>query len=112
MDNYNYPMGSDNSLAPWNEELPVDKDYEVTVSIVLNKTFNMRIPTYEDEKLTKEDLLEFIQGSAYFPQDLPDFVEAMFKEDLDLKAAGMPLYLKKAVASSKGWTLENIEVDV
>ena len=46
MDNYNFPIGADNSDAPWNEiELPAI-DTEVTVSITISKTIKVPVVDY------------------------------------------------------------------
>lgn len=59
MNNFDYPIGSDNDLAPWNEET-ITK--QVTISITLSKTVNIECDTklsldeYELKKLVKEQI--------------------------------------------------------
>lgn len=56
MNNYDYPAGSDNDLAPWNEpaDLP-GKEIEVTVSITMSKTFTIEVNDYTVERYIDED---------------------------------------------------------
>lgn len=74
MNNYDYPLGADNSDAPWNEQTkltPVD----VTVSFTMSKN----ITIYTDNP--DGDLKEDVESQIIFPWDanwkdwdLDDFV--------------------------------------
>ena len=72
MDNYNFPIGADNSDAPWNEiELPVI-DTEVTVSITISKTIKVPVVDYTlDEEgypdLSNCDLKQAVSNSGKLP---------------------------------------------
>ena len=45
-DNYNYPAGADNEMAPWNEPIIPEKDFEVTCSQSLSKTVTVTTNNY------------------------------------------------------------------
>ena len=47
MNNYNYPEGSDNSFAPWNEVEQDDELVEVTISQTLSKQVEVEVNDYE-----------------------------------------------------------------
>lgn len=47
MNNYDYPEGSDNSLAPWNEVEQDDELVEVTISQTLSKQVEIEVDDYE-----------------------------------------------------------------
>lgn len=55
MNNYDYPMGSDNSLAPWNQEQPDSDVVEVTVIQTLSKDLEVLVDDYESIKESDED---------------------------------------------------------
>lgn len=54
-DNYNYPAGADNELAPWNQPVIPEKTFEITVSQTLSKNAevitNNYIPTKTVERM-------------------------------------------------------------
>lgn len=122
MDNYNYPMGADTPDAPWNQEDYPEKEIEVTISITLSKTIKVMVDDYQVEEDADEDgrylnydfsecdLHKAVEDQVVLPQNLAEFIENMFNHDLNLKAAGMPKYLKNAVADCKGWTVDDMEV--
>lgn len=122
MDNYNYPAGSDTSDAPWNQvDLP-EKEIEVTISVTLSKTVKVMVDDYEVEEDADEDgrylsydfsecdLNKAVEDQVVLPQNLAEFTERMFNHDLNLKAAGMPKYLKDAIADCKDWCVDEMEV--
>jgi hypothetical protein len=45
-DNYNYPAGADNEMAPWNEPLIPEKDFDITCSQSLSKTVTVTTNNY------------------------------------------------------------------
>ncbi len=45
-DNYHYPEGADNEMAPWNEPTVPDKDFEITCSQSLSKTVTVTTNNY------------------------------------------------------------------
>lgn len=122
MDNYNYPMGSDTEDAPWNKSNNPEKEIEVTVSVTLSKTVKISVDDYTVEENADEDgkyldydfsncgLHKAVEDQVYLPQNLAIVTERLFDQDLDLKAAGMPMYLKDAVEDCKDWNLDDFEV--
>ena len=47
MNNYDYPEGSDNSFAPWNEVEQDGELVEVTISQTLSKQVEVEVDDYE-----------------------------------------------------------------
>lgn len=122
MDNYNYPMGSDTSSAPWNQVEYPEKEIEVTVSITLSKTLKIDVDDYEVYEEEDEDghyevvnfdncdLIKAVEEQYVLPQNLAQFTKNIFNEDLDLKAVGMPRYLKNAIIDCKDWNVDEFEI--
>lgn len=120
MNNYDYPMGSDTSDAPWNQEDLPEREIEVTVSVTLSKTMKVMVDDYREEEdedgrplgcdFSNCDLCKAVEEQIVLPQNLAKFTENMFKYDLDLKAAGMSRYLKEAIEDCKGWNVDDFEV--
>lgn len=122
MDNYNYPLGADTKDAPWNQSDPTEEEVEVLVSITLSKSVKIKVKDYivvdegrdEDGYYCSYDFSECnlqkaVEDQIVLPQNLAKFTEEMFNQDLNLKAAGMPRYLKDAIADCKGWTVDEME---
>ncbi len=55
MNNYDYPIGSDTSDAPWNQVDPGPRKIEVTVSITLSKTLEVEVSDYTTEEEVDEE---------------------------------------------------------
>lgn len=85
-----------------------EKEFTVNVSITLNKTFNI----VAEEMDLKNDPKSFMENHVYMPYFLPNMVETIFRECLNLKSVGMPLYLKFAIEDCKNWEIENFDVDI
>lgn len=113
-------MGADTSDAPWNKEDLPEEEIEVTISVTLSKTVKIKVSDYnieknEDDKyisydFSKCDLNKAVENQVILPQNLARFTESIFNEDLNLKAAGMPLYLKEAIADCKDWYIDEMEI--
>ena len=123
MDNYNYPMGSDTSSAPWNQVEYPEKEIEVTVSITLSKTLKINVDDYEVEEgrdadgeyysdinFDNCDLKKAVIEQYTLPNELASFTTEMFNQDLNLKAVGMPRYLKNAIIDCKDWNVDEFEI--
>lgn len=122
MNNYDYPIGTDTSEAPWNRESLPEKEIEVTISITLSKTLKILVDDYSveeaDDKGNKYlsydysdcDLYKAVEEQMVLPQNLAEFTEKMFDHDLDLKAAKMPMYLKDAIKDCKEWCVDDFKV--
>lgn len=123
MESGGYPPGAEfDPRAPYNQvDLP-EKEIEVTISVTLSKTVKVMVNDYEVEEDTDEDgrhlsydfsecdLNKAVEDQVVLPQNLAEFTERMFNHDLNLKAAGMPRYLKEAIEDCKGWTVDEMEV--
>lgn len=123
MESGSYPPGAEfDPRAPYNQvDLP-EKEIEVTISVTLSKTVKVMVNDYEVEEDADEDgrylsydfsgcnLNKAVEDQVVLPQNLAEFTERMFNHDLKLKAAGMPRYLKEAIADCKGWTVDEMEV--
>lgn len=124
MNNYDYPCGTDEPNAPWNQADNPEREIEVTVSVTLSKTVKIKVSDYEITDSGKDEDGEYFEDIDYsncdlngavenqvtLPQDLAVFVERMFNQDLNLKAAGMPKHLRNAIEDCKGWTVDDMEV--
>ena len=118
-----YPPGAEfDSDAPYNQvELP-EREIEVTISVTLSKTVKVTVDDYDVDEGADEsgyyrdydysecDLHKAVEDQVVLPQNLAEFTERMFNQDLNLKAAGMPKYLKGAIADCKGWNADEIEI--
>lgn len=120
MNNYDYPVERGAFDVPWyQEELP-KKEIEVTVSVTISKTVKIAVDDYKVEEIIDENgkylsydysdcnLHKAVEEQLVLPQDLAEFTEKMFTQDLDLKAAKMPRYLKEAVTDCKDWIVDDM----
>lgn len=109
MDNYNYPVGSDTSDAPWNQvDLP-EREIEVLVSITLSKAVKVRVNDYnietdadEDGKylsydFSKCDLQGAVENQVVLPQEAYNYIKAITKEDV------------QAHLDLMGWNVDEME---
>ena len=118
-----YPPGAEfDPNAPWNQvDLP-EREIEVTISVTLSKTVKVMVDDYEIDMDADDDgrylsydfsncdLNKAVEDQVVLPQNLAEFTERMFNHDLNLKAAGMPKYLKDAIADCKDWSVDEMEV--
>lgn len=82
MNNYDYPEGSDNSLAPWNQEEQDSEIIEVTISQTFSKQLEIEVDDYQTVKDSDEN-------GAYFWNDysgcnLKEYVEEQHKTISDI----------------------------
>lgn len=118
-----YPPGAEfDPNAPWNQANLPEKEIEVTISVTLSKTMKVMVNDYKVEEDADEDrrylsydfsdcdLHKAVEDQVVLPQNLAEFTERMFDHDLNLKAAGMPMYLKDAIKDCKSWCVDEIEV--
>lgn len=117
-------LNTDSKDAPWNnKELP-EEEVKVNVSITLSKTVKVNVNDYKvieniDENgrytycdLSDCDLYKAVEKQVTLPQYLAEFTERMFEYDLNLKAAGMPKYLKDSIEDCKFWHIDNVECNL
>lgn len=118
-----YPPGAEfDPNAPYNQVDYPEREIEVTISVTLSKTVKVMVDDYQVEEDTDEDgrylsydysecdLHKAVEDQITLPQDLAVFTERMFDHDLNLKAAGMPKYLKGAIEDCKDWSVDEMEV--
>lgn len=74
MDNYNYPIGADNDLAPWNQEENPEREIEVTVSVTLSKTIKVKVSDYDIIDSGKDEDGEYFEDIDYSNCDLKEAV--------------------------------------
>ena len=109
-------MTVDGIDAPWNQSDPPEKEVEVTICMSISKTVKILVDDYEvyENGLVTSfancDLYKAVTDQVTLPTNLPYMVETLFKEDLDLKAAKMPKYLKYALEDCKDWDINDFEV--
>ena len=77
MNNYDYPEGSDNSLAPWNQEYPDTELIEVTISQTFSKQLEIEVDDYEEVKDSDENGVYF--WNDYSGCNLKEYVEEQLK---------------------------------
>lgn len=119
-DYYYYPVEEDTSDVSWCQEDLPKKEIEVTVSVTISKTVKIEVDDYKVEEIIDENgrylsydysdcnLLKAVEEQLVLPQNLAEFTERMFTQDLDLKAAKMPRYLKEAVTDCKDWIVDDM----
>ena len=98
MNNYDYPCGTDEPNAPWNQEENPEREIEVTVSVTLSKTIKVMVSDYdvinsgkdedgnyfEDIDYSNCDLKEAVTNQGLLPQDkCPDCEVDDFEVILD-----------------------------
>lgn len=82
MDNYNYPEGADNSLAPWNQEEQDSELIEVTISQTFSKQLEIEVDDYKTIKDSNEDGIYF--WNDYSGCNFKDYVEEQHKTITDI----------------------------
>ena len=82
MDNYNYPEGADNSLAPWNQEEQDSELIEVTISQTFSKQLEIEVGDYQTVKDYNENGVYF--WNDYSGCNLKDYVEEQHKTITDI----------------------------
>ena len=92
MNNYNYPEGSDNSLAPWNQEDPDTELIEVTISQTFSKQLEIEVDDYETIEDSDEDGIYF--WNDYSGCNFKEYVEEQHKTITDILEEIPKLYAK------------------
>lgn len=90
MDNYNYPEGSDNSLAPWNQEKQDSELIEVTISQTFSKQLDIEVDDYKKIKDSDEDGIYF--WNDYSGCNFKEYVEEQHKTITDILKEVPELY--------------------
>ena len=82
MNNYDYPEGSDNSLAPWNQEDQDTELIEVTISQTFSKQLEIEVDDYEEVQDSDENGVYF--WNDYSGCNLKNYVEEQHKTITDI----------------------------
>lgn len=98
-------MTQDSMDAPWNKPDTV-KEVEVTVCLSISKTFILEVPESADEEYIDKTVRE----GYMLPNELPEYIGRMFEHDLDLKAAGMPVAVRRALLDCSEWNVDDLEI--
>ena len=126
-DNYNYPMGADNSFAPWNATSEKETEYEVSVSQTLIKSDTVIIGgEYVTDKWIDEDghvVTEIDEGEIDWTEEymaqaitIPELLKKLEEYVIgDLKCESnnkqYNRYLNRILAACRGWELEETNVE-
>ena len=119
MDNYNYPVGSDTSDAPWNQSENPEKEIEVTVCISISKTVKIKVSDYEITDCGKDEDGYYFEDVDYSDCDL----EGAVKEQITLphevgqllvNMEDNPIKMSHKLKNIKddlcGWNVDELEV--
>ena len=107
MNNYDYPMGSDTSDAPWNRKDP--KEVEVGVLIEQCISSNQNIIIYEDEvDDDNTDLEEKVKEQIITPKEILEELPKVYETLIGIEDI-KPQYLtnlKRLARACKDWECE------
>ena len=110
MDNYNYPCGTDEPNAPWNQADNPEREIEVTVSVTLSKTVKIKVSDYEITDSGKDEDGEYFEDIDYSNCDLKGAVE----EQIVLPQSAH-IYVKsnpKVHEDLSNWCVDDLEVNL
>ena len=110
MDNYNYPCGTDEPNAPWNQADNPEREIEVTVSVTLSKTVKIKVSDYEITDSGRDDDGEYFEDIDYSNCDLKGAV----KEQIVLPQSAHT-YVKsnpKVHEDLSNWCVDDLEVNL
>lgn len=100
--NYDYPCGTDEPNAPWNQEEHIESK-TVTVSVTISKTFDIDV-------IDDEDIRDAFKRQVVIPTELPQVVNNYIDaQTLDTKIVRFGL-LKDAIKDCKDWHIDELEV--
>lgn len=80
MNNYDYPLGTDTEIAPWNQEELPKREIEVTISVTLSKTTKIKVSDYTITDSGKDEDGGYFENIDYSDCDL----EKAVKEQITL----------------------------
>ena len=110
MDNYNYPCGTDEPNAPWNQVDNPEREIEVTVSVTLSKTVKIKVSDYEITDSGRDDDGEYFEYVDYSNCDLKGAIE----EQIVLPQSAH-MYVKsnpKVHEDLSNWCVDDLEVNL
>ena len=110
MNNYDYPCGTDEPNAPWNQADNPEREIEVTVSVTLSKTVKINVSDYEITDSGKDEDGEYFEDIDYSNCDLKGAVE----EQIVLPQSAH-MYVKgnsKVQEDLSNWCVDDLEVNL
>lgn len=110
MNNYDYPCGTDEPNAPWNQADNPEREIEVTVSVTLSKTVKIKVSDYEITDSGKDEDGEYFEDIDYSNCDLKGAVE----EQIVLPQSAH-MYVKsnpKVHEDLSNWCVDDLEVNL
>ena len=108
MDNYNYPCGTDEPNAPWNQADNPEREIEVTVSVTLSKTVKIKVSDYEITDSGKDEDGEYFEDIDCSNCDLKSAVEEQI-----ILPQNAHMYVKsnpKVHEDLSNWCVDDFEV--
>lgn len=110
MDNYNYPCGTDEPNAPWNQVDNPEREIEVTVSVTLSKTVKIKVSDYEITDSGKDEDGEYFEDIDYSNCDLKGAVEEqiVLPQSAHTYVKGNP----KVHEDLSNWCVDDLEINL
>ena len=108
--NYDYPCGTDEPNAPWNQVDNPEREIEVTVSVTLSKTVKIKVSDYEITDSGKDEDGEYFENIDYSNCDLKGAVE----EQIVLPQSAY-IYVKsnsKVHEDLSNWCVDDLEINL
>ena len=106
--NYDYPCGTDEPNAPWNQVDNTEREIDVTVSVTLSKTVKIKVSDYEITDSGKDEDGEYFEDIDCSNCDLKSAVE----EQIVLPQSAH-MYVKsnpKVREDLSNWCVDDFEV--
>ena len=106
--NYDYPCGTDEPNAPWNQVDNPEREIEVTVSVTLSKTVKIKKSDYETNETGKDKDSEYFEDIDYSNCDLKGAVEEqiVLPQSAHTYVKGNP----KVHEDLSNWCVDDLEV--
>lgn len=110
--NYDYPLGTDNPNAPWNQEENPEREIEVTVSVTLSKTIKVKVSDYDIIDSGKDEDGESFKDIDYSTCNLEKAVKEQIVLPQDAwKSLDYSLKNKsKIINDLKDWIVDDFEI--
>ena len=106
--NYDYPCGTDEPNAPWNQVDNPEREIDVTVSVTLSKTVKIKVSDYEIIDSGKDEDGEYFEDIDCSDCDLKSAVE-----DQIVLPQSAHMYIKsnpKVHEDLSNWCVDDFEV--
>ena len=106
--NYDYPCGTDDPNAPWNQVDNPEREIDVTVSVTLSKTVKIKVSDYEITDSGKDEDGEYFEDIDCSNCDLKSAVEEQI-----ILPQNAHMYVKsnpKVHEDLSNWCVDDFEV--